>query len=229
MTPFRNKTLLLFTLFLTLVPLFAFAEKSYFLPKGLSFSPKEGDGYAIRDFRPIGWSADGKFAYVETLQDKRHNIFFVTYHIVDAITDEHILEFKDTESFKSASVDTMAEASWETYAPAFRGHLAKAGIRQRPYTFLPSFPLIANGKTYRGSAEWAPARDGGGYSVFVEEAPGAARKLIGAGRDGTLAEVRINRYLPSPYENRIAVLVEIETVTKEIYYILMGCHLTVGF
>lgn len=204
------------------------SAESYFLPEPLQYTVHASDGYAVTEFRPVGWSKDGRFAYIEALIDEKYNNCFVVYHITDAVTDKPVFSLTDRESWEESSADTLVKNSWKSHYQAFTAECAKSGIRQKVYTFLPSFPLAANGTEYSGQAEVSRTKESAFFTISVNAAA-LGVKEIGRGEERNLEQVRAGFYLPSPYEMRIIVLVEIETAMREVYYTLMGCHLKAGY
>lgn len=73
----------------------------------------------IPDFRPVGWSQDGKLAWVEVLHVEGRGGDDVTYVIFDAVEDSVVWSNRDKSSWEQAEDESVLEISWELMGGEF--------------------------------------------------------------------------------------------------------------
>ena len=65
--------------------------------------------YLIDKFYPIGWSKDGKLAYIEEPADEAVGAYFFQFHILDLNTGKDVFTWKPEEDPQEGSISQMFE------------------------------------------------------------------------------------------------------------------------
>ena len=109
----------------------------YSVPAELQYAQEEtyqaGDQtyplYIIDKFYPIGWSKDGKLAYIEEPADEAVGAYFFQFHILDLNTGKDVFTWKPEEDPEEGSISQMCQDNKEL----FESKLKENGII--PQTF----------------------------------------------------------------------------------------------
>lgn len=104
----------------------------YSLPQELKYAEEETYQvedqtyplYIIDKFYPIGWSKDGKLAYMEEPADEAVGAYFFQFHILDLNTGKDVFTWKPEEDPEDGSLSQMFEGNKEL----FEGKLKENGI-----------------------------------------------------------------------------------------------------
>lgn len=105
---------------------------SYSVPQELQYA--EPETYQVEDqtyplylidkFYPIGWSKDGKLAYMEEPADEAVGAYFFQFHILDLNTGKDVFSWKPEEDPEEGSLSQMFQDNKEL----FETELKKNGI-----------------------------------------------------------------------------------------------------
>ena len=236
------------------VPIFP----QYYIPQPLeiggagalvkAFGMSAGDAGRIH---PIGWSEDGKFAFlrVVTPQFKGRPIF--EYRIFDAVRDEVVWELDDdTEDWPSDDPEMLRGAldiAWERMGETVSAKLREYGIKQNHSTEFSAFPyrrdeelltavltMVSEADPYDGTPMGpAPYPDLiAEYTVTLQSSRRGSKRVT---REDEIFAVAAwaEGYIESPYEKRIILLIGEKRMgfemTPMLEYRFFGSHLGVGF
>lgn len=220
--------------------------------KALDFMDKsklqQGDNlYMDLMFAPIGWSKDGKFAYITGIDGSgagNEEIGFYRWTIQDMVTDkclwqsEHKLE-KDMPREFIDTDDYIARFKWvfDNMTKEYKTDLDKYGISIDTGLQLSTFPLNYDNSNYKASLTDFGYEEKydipdviSKYKVIVEK-DGSPRIFSEyKNKDDLYLDAQIAGYVKSPYEPRVAVaLCRIqrgwEGPPHPIYFSFVGCHL----
>lgn len=195
-------------------------------------------------FRPIGWSEDGRFAYIRSrTMDGRGGTVF-DYVILDAVTDE-IAWYRSDDSFDweafqndpDYDYDREPEIAWERNGDAFLGALEDFNIQVGAGVDLRRFKFQHRGVAYDATVTTTAADppemfdELESYEVRVIRSDGTSKRITGS--DEVLGyRMWIAGYFKSPFEDRILVVIGREQYVfegTEAFFHFSGCHLNVGF
>ena len=171
-------------------------------------------------FYPIGWSEDGKFAYIVEPADEACGCYFAKLIIKDLKTDAVLWDF-DYESTAFDEKDNKPKsllAFWRSNHALFSKKLNEHKIRQEKGFALQPFPTLYQGDEL--TARLSLERNG---QTWLEEAVSAIRLQVNSKRRGKktvyektdvadlmILDVRLVGYLKSRFEPRAAlVLIEV--------------------
>ncbi len=189
----------------------------------------------FRDLAVIGWSQDGKIAYVtwKDSSDGYGPCADLKVVVQSLVSDKILWSYDFFDDYSGAF-----EEVWKAQYPNFYRKLQEYGIVEHD-TPLRSFPaeydrwtVTCEVETIEGNQEY------GDYDIDYElraVSPGRGVKVIhsGNGVQG-LQQAVVYGYLRSPYEDRIAVvLLEIyrgwEGPPSPVEPVIVGCNLKSGF
>lgn len=202
-------------------------------------------------FAPIGWSRDGKFAYIAELSSDAmghcpNELAYFIWVVQDMINDRILWD--SGKEYKEGLPEALARAEmveifrWElaNRMAGYRQHLNRNGIVINSDIRLGKFPLLCNGSEYRafivdckrGSKYGFDETFITGYGVVM--AKDSLGKTIGRYPDSCLLDLRIAGYFKSPFEPRIALVVcdvmrGFEGLPHSVTPRFIGCHLESGF
>jgi hypothetical protein len=216
---------------------------SYFLPRAVTIPAPQGAPAVISEFRPFGWSEDGRFAFLSvTPMEGRGGVVF-RYTILDAVSDEEVFSLVDDsfewEGWSEANREATPEESWRRFGPAVSEELSRSGIAQSGGLAVESFPLERNGMSYRSGvlveidtrAE-DPAFDRlSAYEIWIRRV-GRDAKRLSRQEDVFAIDAHIPGYIASPHEERVLVAVLEERYVFEgtvLVLRLFGSSLESGF
>ena len=100
------------------------AELQYAEPGTYQVEDKTYPLYIIDKFYPIGWSKDGKLAYMEEPADEAVGAYFFQFHILDLNTGKDVFSWKPEEDPEDGSLSQM----FEDHKELFEGKLKEMGI-----------------------------------------------------------------------------------------------------
>jgi len=167
-------------------------------------------------FYPIGWSKDGKFAYIVEPADEACACYFAKLVIKDLKTDTVLWGF-DYESTAFGEKDNMPKslpAFWRSNYTLFSKKLREHKIRQEKSFALLPFPALYQGDEL--TARLSLERNG---QTWLKEAVSAIRLQVNSKRRGKkivyekadvadlmILDVMRLGYLKSRFEPRVAIL-----------------------
>ncbi len=203
----------------------------------------------ITTLRPVGWSRNGKFAYITEEITDNGNGTLITYIIFDAVDDTYIDRLEDypedrevfdrtriyEKDYKFISSFSEMDKKWNTL-------LDKYEIDRDQNIELRQFPLIYDDFTYIPSLEYDSSITDEeeyfhtcigcfkGLTVYINKKN--HKKRIHHNSEILIWNSFYGGYFISPYEKRILVLIGIQIPgawTTVISFIPVGCHLIYGF
>lgn len=191
-------------------------KEAYTAPSELKYY-KESNEYIFQKFYPIGWSKDGKFAYVIEPADEAAGLYFFKLRIQSMISDKVVYEWEldPDEGIESGSVKQMWKENQMTFAAALNEHKI---IPQKDIKLLGTEFNTEEGKfkvTIENQMETDPDF---GFEVVKTTNIDIKASELGSKRIYSYTEKNYNQCLgrivqgviKSPYENRVAVLVKEE-------------------
>lgn len=231
-----------------------YAEETFHYPKQcdlMEYSVWPNGMYHNPSFYPVGWSEDGKFAYVvrrmlEGVGGSRTD--FVIFDAVEDVRSFHVrhesipgppgepggeglfAEEGEAEGEESVSLEEMERQ--------FAGALERYSIVKDTGALFKPFPLKINNETYTAEVITTPETDKdafndeiGTYDVFVVSSSGRKKRITGS-NDVQGLSLWIAGYFLSPFEPRVLVVIGRESFVfegAEPFFIFSGCNLKVGF
>jgi hypothetical protein len=123
----------------------SFTEQEYKLPD-TEYKYLDAPGNRLYDrFYFIGWSKEGKAAYITEPADEATGYYFLDFIIIDTRTDEKVFEW--TIDTGDASYEGTLSQTWEKNKELFSRELNKHKIYPIEAD-MKKFPLNAEGQTY---------------------------------------------------------------------------------
>lgn len=172
------------------------------------------------EFYPIGWSGDGKFAYIVEPADEACGCYYANLVIKDLKTDTVLWNFDyvSTELTKKDNMPKSLAAFWWFNRGLFSKKLREYRIRQTTRFAFQSFPIIYLGD--RLTATLSLERDRKRSQPELVSAIGLhmsshrkGKKIVYENRDLTESEildVKLLGYLKSSFQPRVAlILIEV--------------------
>jgi hypothetical protein len=178
-------------------------------------------GNLTESFYPIGWSRDGRFAYIVEPADIACDCYFANLVIKDLKTDTVLWDFdyRSTAFYEKDNTPKSLLAFWRYNQRLFSKKLREHKIRQTTGIRLESLPIIFKGDelTATLSVERDLSREGEPPIVsairllMISKRKGS--KIVYENRDltdsdGDVLDVRLLGYLKSPFEERVALVLE---------------------
>ncbi|MEA2043489.1 MAG: hypothetical protein U9N85_13190 [Bacteroidota bacterium] len=121
-----------------------FKTQTYSIPDKTNYIQETSRGL-YDQFYFIGWSDDGKVAYIKEPADEATGFYFFNFIVYDTESNEQLFEWKiDTED---EQYEGNLEQTWENNRELFSKTLNKYKIYQSGGGFA-AFPLMLNGKNY---------------------------------------------------------------------------------
>lgn len=190
---------------------------------------------------PIGWSRDGKFAYLLMDEPAFRGGYGFRAAIVDARTDQVLwTAYEHSDGLDWDGDGPPLAAAWQRYEPQIRGQLAVFGIERVTSSRVDPLPLVRGTDAYsalvrewRVNPETSPYGNGVvGYTLtFTSRERGA--KVIAQRNRIFATDIRVQGYIRSPFENRIVLVVSESGNayggTRFTDITIIGAHLDVGF
>jgi len=204
-------------------------QSAYQIPAALNYRPEfynEDSPFPMHaSFRPIGWSRNGKFAYVIEPADEACGCYFMTLYIQDLVTDKILwrLDYNSSNSqsqhpaqdLKSLWPQKEAEISkmlnFHEISQSTDFELRSVPIIQDNYQY--DFPLrnsfmpdMGEGYTTIRNASIFMYRNGKSIIKIFNKDHGVVTNLSDGGSSSSALKNNIQGYLMSPFENRIAMI-----------------------
>lgn len=212
-------------------------EKDFELPKELTYT-RLGEGFLYDKLFPIGWSKDGKFAYITEPADEASGMYWFEIIILDIVNDKVYWSWKPDES-EEGDLQTI----WKENYDLFAKHLNKAEIAQTKNFELKQPKSSYKGNDYETVLETKTETDADfGFEVVREVqikfiSPELGEKTFYNQKTDPLSYV-VSAYTPgyllSPYDDRVVVICTKERPGYEgppnvVYFELIGSDLIRGF
>ena len=200
------------------------------------------EGPAFSDwfrFRPFGWSADGKFAWLMSHDIDGRGGTVYTYVIYDAVEDSTVFSKADDSYDWGTDAEATEEESWKRSGEEVSAALAKYGIVQSPGIEVSAFPLQRGGDRYTAALKTRddPAKGEddedriASYTLTLSSRSRGSKIVTQKDKAGA-SQVTVNGYILSPKEPRILVVVGERRRAfegEEETLVFSGAHLLVGF
>jgi hypothetical protein len=214
--------------------------QSYSVPAAVA-GPNGSEEYSSGfKFRPFGWSADGKFAWMESRLEEGRGGTAYTWVIYDAVEDSTVYTHSDDSFDWGTDVEASDSEAWKRSGDDVSAALAKNGIVQSSTPIVVStFPLQRSGDRYTAalSVQNVPDSSEGddlriqSYALTLTSRSRGSKVVTRKDKVGA-ATVDIDGYIASPVEPRIVVVVSeskraFEGYEKDLFF--YGAHLGVGF
>jgi len=198
-----------------------------------------GESAGISQFRPFGWSADGKFAWLESRDIDGRGGTVYRYVVYDAVEDKEVFTHADDSFDWGTDVDATEQESWSRSGNEVSAALAQYGIVQTPGIAMEAFPLQRAGDRYTASLKVQndpSAQEGDdeivqSYTVILLSRSRGS-KVVTTADQVKASKVWIEGYVLSPLEPRILVVVGVQSRAfegSETSHVFYGAHLGVGF
>ena len=182
--------------------------------------PNFNDLLFTEEFYPIGWSGDGKFAYIVEPADEACGCYYANLVIKDLKTDTVLWNFGyvSTEFTKKDNLPKSLTAFWRFNREVFSNKLREYRIKQRTAFAILSFPITYLGDELtatlsldRDRKRWAPELVSAIGLHMSSHRKG--KKIVYENKDLTgseILDVKLLGYLKSSFEPRVAlILVEV--------------------
>lgn len=208
----------------------------YSLPKLITYVETDN---LVSNFYPIGWSKDGKLAYIEEPADEATGFYFFKLVVQDLKTDkqEIIFEYNESDEKEEATL----QSTWNENYELFKEKLNAQKIIPIENIQLGKTEFENNEKKYQIEVKTETRND----DMFGLDVIKKAQVIVKSGDkekniltyksdDGLILEFNVVGILQSPYENKVAV---IYTTTQRGYegppHVIQahiaGCNLDKGF
>ena len=135
-------------------------ELKYVEEKTYEYEGREYPQYIVDKFYPIGWSKDGKFAYIEEPADEAVGAYFFEFHILDLATGEEFFSWKPEEAPETGDITQM----WNDHKDMFTQKLSQAGIIQQKEFKLDGLDVPYIGQNQKVWMETTMDEDENGFS-----------------------------------------------------------------
>lgn len=211
-----------------------FKPCDYSQPAKLNYIAKDGN-YLVDAFRPIGWSADGKFAFITEYADEASGGYFINISIQDMTTNKIVWKW---EYFDDAVGENL-NVVWNREYTKFKDTLNSFAIEQYKNTEISKGSIVYNKAQYQLNLETETQTDPDfGFQVVTEyklmlEKSGQAKQFYTHKEDtpSMILGAIVVGYIQSPNAELIAVLYQKERRGYEgppsvVMFSLAGCDLS---
>ncbi len=186
------------------------------------------------DFYVLGWSKDGKLAYIEEQNLECHIGCDLYFHIMDAVTDESVvqMEFKNyTKNYLNIKDFIKKNSSvFDTFMEEYKIDLSPQQYEELPIKFRNEEILIKIDITDYDKEAFVDLEIIKDFNV--EAVKGDKTKIISYEKNRKCNKVIPVGYVKSPYENRAAVIVIYSVYVfedSEMFTLIYGCSLDYRF
>ncbi|MBN2755735.1 MAG: hypothetical protein JXR51_01075 [Bacteroidales bacterium] len=215
----------------------AFEQQNYEIPKELVYNKQKGD-FLYDKFYPIGWSREGKFAYIIENADEGSGYYWFEIIVKDIVNSKIVWSWKPEESEEGD-----LKSTWESNYKLFAEKLNNSEIIQIKQFELKPTKSTFKGNDYKFKIETATVADQDyGFEVIKEitiniSSPELGNKEIynikNESGSMTLGAI-LSGYLQSPDDDRIIVILKQERFGYEgppnvISFELINSDLSRGF
>lgn len=215
----------------------------------LEKKPSKYMNYIDLIFAPIGWSEDGKFAYIvekDAGGAGRDEVGYFRWVILDMVTDKLLWVSKDElekgipkDLLSKEDVDMIFKWVFSNFLPRYKNQFDKYGIVINKNLKIQKFPLLYEGSEYRGSitdrfheTKYEIPNILSKYKIILSRDDAA--QVFSKFNDQFLLDAQVVGYIKNPYEPRIAMVIGNimwgwEGPPHPVYVSFVGCHLEKGF
>lgn len=216
------------------------SSKIYALPQQLDYSSKIPNDFClsanedhchIEKIYPLGWSEDGKFAYVSETSS-----FGVNTHLELIVRD--LTEDKDIVSERWADEYDDFPNFWKSEQSIIAKTITQHTIIPSNTFELFDFPYDYQGISYSPKLSTSHYDSGAAKNqkLIIQKSDGASKQIFSEEHEDFefgLRKSKVIGYMKSPIEPRIAVMVldEIKAMENDVYLriSIIGCHIEKGF
>lgn len=191
--------------------------------------------YSFPDFYELGWSEDGKFMWGTSVINDGRGGYDIKVCVQDLVSDEILwskfIAFDEDNNFSSYASSAF-DAAMQDNDKELKGIVEK-------YKIVPchtGFFAKNNSFTFKTKQADKGTDDFGfpkiDYSISATSIASSKSKELTSEKDSSAFTVRVAGAIPSPFENRIAVVIAKQVWVFEgsgIEYSITGCHTKVGF
>ncbi len=211
--------------------------QDYVLPEELIYTSSR-HGFNYDKFYPIGWSKDGKFAYIMEPADEGSGFYLFEIIILDIVNNKLVWSWKPEES-----EDGSLQSTWKENYDLFAQHLSEAEISQTKDFKLESTTMSYKGNDYEVVMETSTDIDPDyGVDLIKEVEINLQSKELGVkqiynektdGRDYILSAY-IPGFLLSQHDDRIVIICQKERIgaggpPNIVFFEIIGSDLIRGF
>ncbi len=214
-----------------------FEAQDYNIPNELKYIKQKFD-FLYGKFRPIGWSGDGKLAYIIEPADEACGCYFFELYIQDMKSDRLVYEFKHNDN---GSGDNLSSV-WDKNYELFKKELTKHKIIQKGSQKLQKRDFTINKQKYTAKIKTQSKQDPDfsielvkNTKVFISK-NGKEKQVMDRKSDkhDLLENVTLSGVIASPFEERIAIVLQEENRGYEgppnvLSIRLVGASLSKGF
>ncbi len=211
--------------------------KAYTIPKELSYT-KEREGFVYDKFYPIGWSDDGKFAYIVEPSSGSSGLYFFEIKIVDIVNNKQVWSWKP-EVEEEGNLNSM----WNSNKELFTQHLNEYKIVQFSDLELKPTEFSHKGNDYQILMDTKMETDSDYGIDFIKgislsmKSPQIGNKIFFEQRIDPRDYV-LSAFVPglliSPHNDRVVVICQKESIgaagpPNMVYFEIIGSNLSTGF
>jgi len=211
--------------------------QEYVIPKELKYFEKAGN-FLVDKFYPIGWSKDGKIAYIVEPADEAMGMYFFQLIIFNTQND------KEEWSFKPEPIEKGTFKSvWEKNYELFKTNLNNFKIIQQTDFAInkPSFSYKSKDYALKLETKLETDEFGFGFEVIKEVKVLVDSKQMGLKqilsqklKSSMVISASATGSIISPFEEKMVVITYLERVGYEgppnvIQFLITGCNLSEGF
>ncbi len=214
-----------------------YVPEDYSLPVELNYLEKSGD-FLVDKIYPIGWSKDGKFAYITEPADEGSGFYLFELVVFDAVNNKIAWSWKPEDS-EEGNLST----TWKKNYSLFKEKLNEYQIEQDDNIELKKGKTTFKGNEYQLVLDTKTETDPDfGFDLIKEmkitiNSPELGTKEIYNSKTDEYS-MYIGAFVPgyilSPYSGRIVVLCQLEQAGYEgppniVFFQLIGSDLLLGF
>jgi hypothetical protein len=215
-----------------------FKNQEYTLPSELEYGRVDPKNFLYDKFYPIGWSKDGKLAYIIEPADEASGYYWFEIIIRDIVNNKTTWSWKPAESEKG-----NLQSTWKDNYDLFKKHLGDAQIIQLEKFELKPTKISYKGNDYELILDASNVTDPNyGLDVVKETNLSIVSKELGTKSIAKQKEDESSRvigaiipgFILCPFDDRIVVILRKERIGYEgppnvVYFDLFGSDLTRAF
>jgi hypothetical protein len=214
-----------------------FKDQEYTIPTELQYGRINKD-FIYDKFYPIGWSKDGKLAYIIEPADEASGNYWFEIIVRDIVNNKTVWSWKPTESEKG-----NLQSTWKDNYELFKKHLTEAEINQQEKFELKSTKTSYKGNDYELILDASTITDPDfGMDMIKETNLSIVSKELGRKSIAKQKEEEYSRvigaiipgFILCPFDDRVVVILRKERIGYEgppnvVYFELFGSDLMRGF
>jgi len=209
------------------------------IPAKLEYVDNSNSEFLVDEFYPIGWSKDGKFAYLVEPADEATGFYFFEIVVKDMNTNNIIWSWKPAEENEDGSLRKV----WETNYTLFKDKLNYYKIKQSERIALEKTEFAIDSKNYIAELDLKMEENPDfGFDVVRQatitvSSPQLGRKTVAKYDNDQYSMVLVASLagiLVSTFENKMAVVYKevhkgFEGPPNVVRFKAEGCHLQEGY